>query len=307
MQPGVATHDCLAARRAVSCLLLLLGLGACSSAPARFEPGALTAAQVELCRAAEKAYREQAADYPQKRAAAAADPVAAAWLVRMFLRDLFVAREGQPLGEDQPLFRAAARVVDPVETRALAELRTLGAVAVPTLVGDLLLHSQPQPRELGIELLAMIGAPAVPALQEVARTGETRPRRAAARALGGIGLDDRVLATLRTLAGDSDYTVRADALRSLRGGGEAARTLLTERLAGDPDPFVRRVAAETLGHAEGRAVMLALADYLERCQKEADHKGEVAAQLSLQRIANSSGLRSVADWRTAANRVGAPR
>lgn len=295
MQPGVATHQ-------VRPTALLLGLtaAACNSGPARFDPGALSPAQVEQCRVVEKAYRQQAADYPQRRDAALADPVVTAWVVRMFVRDLFAAREGQILGEDTPLLRAAARVQDPVEVRALAELRVLGAAAVPTLVGDLLLHEQPQPRELGIELLAMIGAPAVPALQEVARTGNQRPRRSAARALGGIGLDERAVATLRELAVDPDFTVRADAVRSLRGGGEPVRRLLIERLRGDDDPFVRRIAAQSLGAFAGPEAMLALVDYLEYCKQAPDFKGEQQAQESLQQLAGSRGPRTPDAWRAAA-------
>ncbi|MCU0863551.1 MAG: HEAT repeat domain-containing protein [Planctomycetes bacterium] len=315
MQPAVVTHHL----RPLA-LLVAFGAGACSGGPARFEPGALSAAQVEQCRAIERAYREpakgesakgetvkgeqvkseQVKSYEQQRDAALADPVVTAWLVRMFVRDLFAAREGQPIGEDEPLLRAAARVQDPVETRALAELRQLGGAAVPTLVSDLLLHPQPQPRELGIELLAMIGAPAVPALHEVARTGEARPRRSAARALGGIGLDDRVLDTLRQLAADPDFTVRADAVRSLRGSSPAIRALLIERLRTDDDAFVRRIAAQSLGSSAGPEAMLALVDYLEQCKRLLDHKGEQAAQQSLQQLAGSRGPRTPDAWRAAA-------
>jgi HEAT repeats len=299
MQPGAATHH-LRLPPLLQALLLALAAAGCSSGPARFEPGALSAAQVQQCRAIELAYRQQAADYPQRRDAALADPVATAWVVRMFVRDLFAAREGQVLGEDTPLLRAAARVQDPVETRALAELRGLGAAAVPTLVGDLLLHEQPQPRELGIELLVMIGAPAVPALQEVARTGAPRPRRSAARALGGIGLDERAVATLRELVRDPDFTVRADAVRSLRSGGEPVRLLLIERLRADEDAFVRRVAAQSLGAFPGADSMLALVEYLEYCKGVPDAKGEQIAQQSLQQLAGSRGPRTPDAWRAAA-------
>src|SRR5699024_812042 len=104
---------------------------------------------------------------------------------------------------------------DEIERRAIAQLVALADVAVPVLVHDLLEHEQPHLRELGAELLAHVGAPAVPALQRVATGGAPKQRRAAARALGRIGIDASVLATLRQLAADGDYTVRADALRAL--------------------------------------------------------------------------------------------
>lgn len=298
MQPAVATHHL----RSLA-LLTALGAAGCSSGPSRYGPGALSPAQVEQCRGVEAAYRQQSADYAQRRDAALADPVVTSWLVRMFVRDLFAAREGQELGEDTPLLRAAARIQDPVEVGALAELQVLGATAVPTLVGDLLLHEQPQPRELGIELLTRIGVPAVPALQQVARTGSARARRSAARALGGIGQDERAVATLRELASDPDFTVRADAVRSLRTGGEPVRRLLIERLRADDDGFVRRTAAQSLGAFRGADSMLALVDYLEYCKRAPDPKGEQIAQQSLQQLAGSRGPRTPDAWRAAAARL----
>lgn len=288
MQPGAATNLWVASATAFL-------FAACAGT--RYEPGKLSDEQVAKCRALEVAYRANAPEYPALRDELVRDPVAAAWVVRMFVRDLFAVREGRPLGGDDELLRAAAHIADPVEVRALAEIRTLGAVAVPTLIGDLLRHDQPQPRELGIELLGLVGAPAIGPVQEVARSGEARHRRAAARALGRIGIDGAVLATLRELASDEDFTVRADALRSLRGGGEGVRDLLCERLQGDPDPFVRRVAAQTLGAFPATATALCLVDYLERCKREKDWPGEQAAQASLQQLAGTRSPRTPQAWR----------
>jgi hypothetical protein len=270
---------------------------ACSGTSNTYQPAALTAEQKAKCKTAEAAYRAGSDDYPGLRAELAADPTTACWLTRMVIHDLLTVREGRPLGEDQDLMRAAAHITNPVEKRALAEIDALGAVAVPTLVGDLLLHHQPQPRELGIELLARVGAPALPAVQEVARTGEPRQRRAAARTMGVIGVDATVLAILAQMANDEDYTVRADALRSLRSGGDEAQRLLVEKLRADPDPFVRRVAAQTLAYHPGQASSLALVDYLERCERERDFPGEKAAQASLQRLTASRGFQTPAQWR----------
>lgn len=292
MHLGAATN----LRRSLLAALVPL-LPACASrAPT---VARLSEAQLERCRAAEAAFRAGAADWPARRDELLRDPVATAWLVRMFVHDLFTVREGRSLGDDE-LLRAAAKIEDPVERAALHELRQLGAAAVPTLIADLLLHPQPQPRELGVELLVYIGEPAIGPLQQVARTGESRPRRAAARALGRISPTGEVLATLRELAADRDYAVRADALRSLRGGGEPARELLLVALRTDDDPFVRRVAAETLGGFPGAGTAAALVDYLERCQREQDKPGEQQAQASLQRLAGTRGPRTPAAWRAIA-------
>jgi hypothetical protein len=173
MQAGMAT------KRAVGAILGVV-LAACASPPpARYEPGTPTPAQTGQLKAAEAAYRSASPDYPKLRDAIAQDPVACGWLVRMFVRDVFSAREGRPLGEDTEFLRAAAKLADPLEERAIAELRALGAAAVPTLVGDLLQHDQPQPRELGVELLAEVGQPAKPALTPRATRWRTRWRPAA--------------------------------------------------------------------------------------------------------------------------------
>jgi hypothetical protein len=276
-------------------VVIAVPLAACAAGAPAVER--LSPEQLERCRAAEVAFRSGAADWPARRDELARDPVATAWLVRMFVHDLILEREGRPLGDDEELLRAAAKIENPVERAALHELRQLGAAAVPTLIADLLLHPQAQPRELGVELLAHIGAPAIGPLQQVARTGESRPRRAAARALGRIGPTGEVFATLRDLAGDSDYAVRADALRSLRGGGEEARRLLLAALAADPDPFVRRVAAQTLAEFPGADTASALIDYLERCKREQDWPGEQQAQASLQRLVGARGPRAPTAWR----------
>lgn len=294
MQPGAATKRWPLAGAAL--------LAACAGGEAR-APSRMSDDQLARLAAVERAYRSASPEYPAMREALRADPVAVAWLVRMFVRDVIAVREGRPLGGDEELLRAAARVPDPVEDRAVAELRQLGAQAVPTLVGDLLRHEQPHPRELGVELLAEVGQPAVPALQQMARDGAPRHRRAAARALGRIGTDDAIVATLAALAGDPDFAVRADALRSLRGG-ERAQRLLIERLRADDDPFVRRVAAQTLGGFRSTAAAMALIDHLERCLRERDGAGELAAQAGLQRLAGTRGPRSAAAWREFASRLG---
>lgn len=292
MQSTIATQ-----RRAAASLAAWFVFTGCAASRPAYSPGQLTPEQIAICRDAERAYHTNAKDYPLLRERIIKDPVMTAWLVRVFVRDLITVREGRPLGEDEELFKAAARIENPVEARAIAEIRQLGGLSVPTLVGDLLLHPQPQPRELGIELLSMVGEPAVPALQEVARTGEVRPRRSAARALGRIGVDGEVLATLRVLVSDSDFTVRADAVRSITGGGEPARALLLERLLQDPDAYVRRVAAQALGNFPGRKTALALIDFVERCRREKDESGEIAAQKTLQRLAGVRSMREPSAWR----------
>jgi hypothetical protein len=286
--------------------VLLMVCAGCAGGAAPGVPAALSPAQIQVCKDVERAYREADPDYARLRGDAVRDPAVAGWLTRLFVLDLFRVREGRPLGKDEDLLRAAARIEDPVESRAIGEIEALGALAVPVLVADLLQNSQPQPRELGIELLSRIGMPALPALQAVARDGEPRHRRAAARALGLISQDEAVFAVLRSLAGDGDYTVRADALRGFRSGDAGARALLIQHLENDDDPFVRRVAAQSLAHFPSASAATALIGYLERCKQERDVPGEQAAQASLQVFAGTRGPRTPDAWRVFAASLGDP-
>lgn len=308
-------------------LAMLAAACGSTSAPPRSvdpqSPGGLTEAQVAQLTALEQAYRKQAADqqapgkqapdaeaagkqdsggqppdYPALRAAIATDPVATAWFTRMLIRDLFTAREGRPPSDDDDRLRAAAQIKDPVEARALDTIAELGPAAVPTVVSDLLRHAQPLPRELGYELVARIGAPALPPLLELASDGEPKHRRAAARSLGLVGADPRAFAALKRLAEDGEFDVRGTAMRGLGTYGDpAAAGLLRERLQKDRDAFVRRAAAQALAAYPTRATAEALIDYLDRCDRSEDRDGARAAQEVLRGFAKTRGGRTVPDWR----------
>lgn len=288
----------------VRCSALALGalLAACSSPGKRpadpLSPGPLTPAQQELLRDLELAYREQAKDYPERRAAIADDPVATAWFARMLIADVITAREGRPPSDEDDRLRAVAKIKDPVEARALDTLGELGAAAVPTVVNDLLRHPQALPREIGYELVARIGAPALPPLLELAADREVVHRRVAARALGLVGGDPTAIRALHDLARDGEFTVRAAAVRGLGTCGlPAAAAWLRECLQQDRDPFVRRKAAEALQAYPSRATAESLIDYLDRCERSEDHDGARAAQLVLRAFAKTRGGRTVPDWR----------
>jgi HEAT repeat protein len=273
-------------------------LAACASQPGLHQPGRPDAAQIERCRTAERLYRSGSPDYEALRDELARDPVTACWLTRLFVHDLFAVRENRPArGEGVEMMRAAARLADPTEARAIAEIEHLGAAAVPTLVDDLLQNRQPFARELGVELLAYVGRPAVPAVQRVAAEGESPARRAAARTLAAIRVDDEVLATLRHLATDSDFTVRADVMRSLERAAPVGGEILRRALVEDADPFVRTAAAKALAGYRDRASAAALVDHLARCKREGDDKGIDAVQDSLIAIAGSRGPRTLEAWR----------
>lgn len=300
MSPSAVT---IVGRRLVAAAVL--GMAACSSAREPRAPTALTKEQVEVCKRVERAYREQDPEYPRLRDAALADPAVADWLVRVFVIDVSVVRERQGVRDDD-FMRAAARTDDEtIAVRAAAEIATIGAKAVPVLVDELLLHEQPQPRAVGIELLTKVGMPAVPELKRVLRDGKPQQRRAAARALGAIGLDAEAFAMLRDLAKSGDWTIRADAMLGLAGGGEPALAILVDHVRNDADKHVRRMAARSLAKFKTASAAHALVDYLERCKGEPNRSGEEEAQYALQAMSGTLRARTVAAWRAYANELDA--
>jgi HEAT repeat protein len=97
--------------------------------------------------------------------------------------------------------------------------------------------------------------------------------------------------------GGDDFTVRADALRSLRGGGPAAQKLLIARLRDDGDAYVRRVIAETLVAFPSTASANALVDFLAASEKAEDRDSRRAAQRALCVMAGVRAARPVDEWR----------
>lgn len=271
---------------------------ACAGGPQRpqlYDPGEITAEQKARLHRAEQAYRAEAPEFVELRDELAADPVTAFWLTRLFVRDVLWVLENRPVSE-QEFLQAAAGARHPVEARAREQIAELGAAAMPCLVEDLLKNRLTDRRELGVDLVGEVGAPAIPAVLDLVRDRETRHRRAGIRALGALPPAPETMVVLEKALDDPEFTVRADAARALGRGGSAQAARLRDVLVRDADPFVRRVAAETLAHFPTRATAAALIDYLERCQQDRDAEGAETAQASLQRIAQS-GPRTVEAWR----------
>ncbi len=277
--------------------LALALFAACGSAERRYDPGALPPDRIAVLQAAEKAYRDGDEAFPAQRDALSRDPVTAAWLTRMLVLDVLRVREKRDTGRDQQLLRAAAGMRDPIEVRAMTHLQALGAAAAPTVVGDLIQHVHGDRRELGVEILASIGAGSLPALQPALQSGEPRIRRTAVRAVAGMEPGPATAEALRTALQDGDFGVRGEAARGLgRGPGDVA--LLVQIVEQDGDAFVRRSAAQALGACRDRAAATALVQYLERCKQQRDHTGEQAAQAALQALSGGRGPRTVEAWRS---------
>jgi hypothetical protein len=315
-------HSCCPPALLVSSLLACsLLASACAARPAPEKVAEPAPDQYARLRAAEQLYRKDDPAFAAERDELARDPVTAFWLTRLFVRDLMLAREGRETGRDyashvplhdvpsatrtraqtgdsDPLLRAAAGIKNPVEARALAQIDALGAAAAPCLVHDLGCHQQAFVRELGVELLARIGRPALPAMEPLRTSAREAERCVYVEALGGMPPDAASMAQLSAfVADDAEFTVRATAAKALGRAGADAAPRLRQTLATDPDPFVRRTAAEALAAQRDAETAAALVGYLERCQQEHDREGEGAAQHALQTLSRTRAPRTPAAWR----------
>lgn len=280
-------------------LMSLAALGACAGGaqpqPELFDPGAPSVEQHRQLQAAERAYRADDPGFPALRDELARDPVTATWLTRLFVRDLLMLREHAPADEQTALLAAAGRKNER-EVRAMQQVAALGQAAMPCIVEDLLKNPQGMPRELGVELCGVVGDAALPALQPLLRDADERLRRTAVRAVAALPASPAMLAALRQSATDADFTVRGAAVRGLEHGDADDAVRLRQLLLDDPDPFVRRMAAQALAAFVDTATATALIGYLERCQQQGDRRGEDAAQASLGVLSGSSRPRTVMLW-----------
>lgn len=293
-------------------IALLLVVSGCSSTTVDYSPGELTAEQRARCREVAQAYVDGEEKYLTMRDELAGDPVALAWFVRYLEHEIVQQREGQVVVIGEETVAAEDVRPDPKaptpwnlpgqrpDRRAIAQIVAIGEPAVGVVVQDLALSPQEFLRSIGIEILTGIGDPAVPALLELASTGQAQQQRVAARALGNIGARGPALAALRQLAKSPTWRIRSDAAQGLAKGGGDARDLLIEMLA-DEDPFVRRKAGESLGNYRDRTAANALVDFLESCKEDEDWTGELAAQKALRIMAKAKLPRSAVAWRRYAN------
>ncbi|MCK5941862.1 MAG: HEAT repeat domain-containing protein, partial [Planctomycetes bacterium] len=306
MRPSVATNPSARCRRRshpVAGLLALCALAACASQPDVYTPGKLDQDQLQRCRAVAQAYVDEAPEYVALRDELREDPVAIRWFVRYLEQQAVAAREGRAelLSEQKVrLDQIRAMRAEPAQfelpgqrrdRRAIGQIVAIGEPAVEVVIRDLLVSRQEFLRTIGIEVLTGIGDAAVPALLELARNGDDREQRVAARALGAVGARGPALAALRELTRSPVWRVRSDAVQALDGGGDEARDLLVGMLA-DEDPFVRKKAAETLANYPDAVAAAALVAFLELSKQRNDWPGEVAAQHALQQIAGADGPRT---------------
>ena len=300
---------CASVAQAAGALLLaaLLSTG-CAGPREAYTPGEMSKAQFAACKAVAQAYYDRDASYESQRDALRSDALASKWFVRYLVHDVVRMREGQSvlLSEEKVRFDAISQPRSTPaqfdlpgqrdDLRAIGEILAMGSPAVEVVVEDLLKDRQAFLRTIAVEVLTAFGEKAVPALLEVASSGDVREQGYAARALGAIGARGAALEVLRTLTRSKEWRVRSAAAEALALGGSEARALLVDMLD-DPDAFVQRKSAESLGSHSDPDAVDALVAFLEVSKARNQWSGELAAQQALQKIAGSSGPRTTERWR----------
>ena len=147
---------------------------------------------------------------------------------------------------------------------ALGDLGPAGSNAVPALIDSV---ERSEPRLNAVWALGRIGAPAkaaIPILERVIATGDSREKVYAAEALWGIDSGNiRALSCLQNSLTDTNQQARAEAAEALRALGKSAQVAVPRlRLSlQDSDPWARFCAARALveiGPRDDQAVAVLL-------------------------------------------------
>lgn len=302
-------------------LLMLWPVAACASGSTGLKTTAADAPRpkgeqlVELA-AAESLYRfgerlraagrlDEAAEqdelFAERRDQLAEEPTSAIWLTRMLLTEFFLAERRQDL-KDKTLVEALQEEVTKRTERARRHILAMGPAAVPTLIDDLVRNLLTNRRQLGGELLADIGSPAIPAMQPLLQDADWRLRKTAVAMLVRMQGNAEVSDALRIGMKDAHFGVRAAAAEGL--GAEDAGTLV-EVLTSDPDSFPRRAAGKRLAElypsldgATRRRVAETLVAQLEQSAAEGAGRDADAFESALRKLAGVQRRGNVEAWKT---------
>lgn len=190
---------------------------------------------------------------------------------------------------------------------AKKELVFMGEGAVPVLVGALAVRAvrTADGREVTVgqevlhdaaEAVSVIGAPAVPGLLDIVRSGEPSLVKESLWALGNIA-DPRAEETIETLTTDPNSFVRSAAVLALRRyDTDPARARMVAALE-DADSLVVERGAQALATGRQAAALPAVVDVLERAVREGKGLTVRACEFALQSITGEKGDHDSAGWR----------
>jgi len=200
-----------------------------------------------------------------------------------------LARIGSPLAAP-PLFRLLADPNAAVVHAAIGALQSLGSRDTERLALQAAHSSSPGVRQSALKILSYLGnTSAVPIFLEAVRDGDPRVRDAAVQGLAFLE-DPRAKEALFASIRDPSERTRASAARAFGAGNSDARAIAhLLKALGDPAPWVRYYACQSLGKLRAEAAAPAIAALL------ADAAGQVrvAAVEALSHLENESALEAL--------------
>lgn len=278
-------------------LVVVLAVWGCASAPVAKPAPELSPEQQRELAQAEKMYRSGAPGFDAERDRLAADPAAAYWLARLFVFHLVRAHDLRE-ADDDTFLATATGTQDPTVTRAIEQLRLMGAAAVPALIEDLLRSKHSDRRQFGAMLLSEMGPQVLPDVTPLLDDSDWHVRRMVVQIAVPMESTPEVIAVLERGTHDESFAVRATALTGLLGHGEDQVERVRRVLTEDPDRYVQRVVAEALGDYADRETAEVLVAYYGECMRRSDAAGAKAAEASLAKISGHKRSGDLKFWRT---------
>jgi hypothetical protein len=279
--------------------MVLFVLTACGGVarPAPHEPDRpqVAADAVPRLVEAERLYRAGDPAFAAARDALAADPATAYRLAQMLVRDVLFHLDNRDYDEAEFL-KSAAKAENPKLDAAQAELRAMGAAAVPCIREELLMHRFADRRAIGIRLVTGLDAAASRALLPMLDSTDTRVRRTALEAMAGMTIDAATQARIQRMTNDPDFTVRGAAfVASTRAWPESVHTL-RDALTAESDPFVRRVIVECMGGCRDRRSAEAVVEQFSRALHQGDLRSAESARRTLQQMSGLDYGTAISAW-----------
>ncbi len=176
-------------------------------------------------------------------------------------------------------------------TRARSALGTMGPVAVPTVIDELMKNRFTDNRQIGVQILASMSKDVLPMLKQAVIDSKPTFRHNYVAAVAGMKPSPERELMLLDWSKNDDYLVRSGAFVGLQRAGDRHLALLRDAVARDPDTFVQKQVVKVLGGFTDRVTAATVIAYYARCEKRGDRMGASEAERTLVKISKKPPTR----------------
>lgn len=264
-------------------IVLLAACGTTSKYQKPHRPKPTEKEQEELFRKAGQLFVQGGEEYDKAVAACCEDPIVAYWLT---IRMIWHMKDAADRQRQRQAMNFQLRELETNEryTRARKTLGSMGEIAVPTIIAELVQNRYTDNRQLGATIFAAMRPDVVPRLEEAMTKSEPRYKRYYVEGVAGMKPVAQAEVLLVRWAKDEDYAIRAAAFVGLSRYGDRHLPALREAVAHDADSFVRRQIVKQLGRLKDRKTAAAVVEYYARCAADNDRRGITEAERTLIRM-----------------------